>query len=102
MNSEENIPPHKWKYSKDLPKLSKKTKTDVQDVAEKIVSVVNTTTTDNGGYHLKNYLREMNNMQQPKHPCISCIYFKACGETTRTMPCEGRQTKSQKKRETRK
>ena len=35
----------------------------------------------------------------PKHPCINCIYFKACGETTRTMPCEGRMTKSEKKKE---
>lgn len=38
-------------------------------------------------------------MNQPKHPCISCIYFKACGETTRTMPCNGRMIKSEKKRE---
>ena len=36
---------------------------------------------------------------QPIHPCINCIYFKACGETTRTMPCEGRMTKSEKKKE---
>ena len=34
-----------------------------------------------------------------KHPCICCIYFKVCGETNRTMPCEGRKTKSEKKRE---
>ena len=33
---------------------------------------------------------------QPIHPCINCIYFKACGDTTRTMPCEGRMTKSEK------
>lgn len=32
-----------------------------------------------------------------KHPCISCIYFKECGETTRTMPCKGRQTKTEQK-----
>ena len=32
-------------------------------------------------------------------PCINCIYFKACGSTTRTMPCKGRMTKSEKKRE---
>ena len=38
-------------------------------------------------------------MKQPKHPCINCIYFKACGDTTRTMPCEGRMTKSEKKKE---
>lgn len=28
-----------------------------------------------------------------KHPCQGCIYFKACGETTRTAPCYGRKTK---------
>lgn len=38
-------------------------------------------------------------MKQPKHPCIGCIYFEACGETTRTMPCDGRMTKSEKKKE---
>lgn len=38
-------------------------------------------------------------MKQPKHPCINCIYFKTCGETTRTMPCNGRKTKSEKKKE---
>ena len=32
---------------------------------------------------------------QPKHPCISCIYSKTCGDTSRTMPCEGRMTKSE-------
>lgn len=36
---------------------------------------------------------------QPIHPCLNCIYFKACGETTRTMPCDGRMTKSEKKKE---
>ena len=35
----------------------------------------------------------------PTHPCIGCIYFKVCGETNRTMPCDGRMTKSQKKKE---
>lgn len=38
-------------------------------------------------------------MSCPKHPCIGCIYFKVCGETNRTMPCEGRKTKSEKKKE---
>ena len=38
-------------------------------------------------------------MKKVTHPCIGCIYFKACGETTRTMPCEGRKTKSEKKKE---
>ena len=34
-----------------------------------------------------------------QHPCIGCIYFKVCGSNTRTEKCEGRATKSQKKRE---
>ena len=41
-------------------------------------------------------------VKQSKRPCIGCIYFKACGETTRTMPCEGRMTKSEKKKEMKK
>ncbi len=31
-----------------------------------------------------------------KRPCIGCIYFAQCGSTTRTEPCEGRMTKSEK------
>lgn len=38
-------------------------------------------------------------MNQPIHPCINYIYFNACGETTRTMPCDGRMTNSEKKKE---
>ena len=34
-----------------------------------------------------------------KHPCQGCIYFKACGETTRTYPCNGRKTKREAKKE---
>jgi hypothetical protein len=41
-------------------------------------------------------------MKQPTHPCLNCIYFKACGETNRTEPCDGRVTKSQKKKENKK
>ena len=37
-------------------------------------------------------------MKHVNKPCIGCIYFDACGETTRTMPCDGRQTKSERKR----
>ena len=37
-----------------------------------------------------------------KHPCQGCIYFKECGNSNRTVPCEGRVTKSQKKEEERK
>ena len=38
-------------------------------------------------------------MGSPKRPCINCVYFKVCGSTTRTEPCKGRQTKSERKRE---
>lgn len=38
-------------------------------------------------------------MKYVKHPCIGCIYFKACGNTNRTMPCDGRVTKTQKANE---
>lgn len=37
--------------------------------------------------------------QSVKKPCIGCIYFKVCGSTTRTQPCDGRMTKSEKKKE---
>ena len=37
------------------------------------------------------------NAKQVKHPCIGCVYFKACGETNRTMPCDGRMTQSERK-----
>lgn len=32
-------------------------------------------------------------MSNVKRPCIGCIYFEACGSTTRTMPCDGRTEK---------
>ncbi|MCH5191881.1 MAG: hypothetical protein J1F23_06915 [Oscillospiraceae bacterium] len=35
--------------------------------------------------------------KQPNYPCRGCVYFKACGENTRTMPCDGRQTKTEAK-----
>ena len=34
-----------------------------------------------------------------KYPCINCIYFYACGNTNRIEPCQGRMTKSEKKKE---
>lgn len=34
-----------------------------------------------------------------KHPCQGCVYYTACGESGRTMPCEGRKTKSEQKKE---
>lgn len=33
----------------------------------------------------------------PKYPCRNCIYFKVCGSTNRTRPCEGRETRGGKK-----
>ena len=36
-------------------------------------------------------------MANVKHPCQGCIYYKACGESTRTVPCAGRKTKREKK-----
>lgn len=33
-----------------------------------------------------------------KRPCVGCVYYTACGNTNRTMPCNGGQTKSEKKR----
>lgn len=35
----------------------------------------------------------------PKYPCRNCIYFLECGENMRTIPCDGRQTKSKNKKE---
>lgn len=37
--------------------------------------------------------------KEVKKPCEGCIYFKECGETNRTMPCKGRKTKSEQKKE---
>lgn len=34
-----------------------------------------------------------------QRPCQGCVYYKACGESTRTQPCEGRKTKSEVKKE---
>ena len=34
-----------------------------------------------------------------KRQCIGCIYFTACGSTTRTVLCNGRTTKTQKRKE---
>lgn len=31
----------------------------------------------------------------PKRPCVSCIYYDACGSTARTEPCYGRVTLSE-------
>ena len=33
-----------------------------------------------------------------KHLCQGCIYFDVCGNTARTEPCKGRQTKTEQKK----
>lgn len=33
----------------------------------------------------------------PKYPCRGCVYYKTCGESTRTTPCYGRMTKREKR-----
>ena len=38
-----------------------------------------------------------NEKPMPKHPCKGCVYFKVCGESTRTAPCYGRMTKRERK-----
>lgn len=38
-------------------------------------------------------------MAMPKHPCQGCIFYKACGESTRTAPCYGRRTKREVQRD---
>ena len=35
-------------------------------------------------------------MTMPKYPCRGCVYYKVCGENTRTAPCYGRMTKRDK------
>ena len=34
-----------------------------------------------------------------KKPCIGCIYFDACGSSTRTKHCAGRKTERERKKE---
>ncbi len=33
-----------------------------------------------------------------KYPCRNCVYFAACGDNMRTMPCKGRTTKTERKK----
>lgn len=39
----------------------------------------------------------MKDTKEVKHPCVGCVYYKACGNTTRTERCNGRMTKSEQK-----
>lgn len=42
------------------------------------------------GYHDK--------PRQVQKPCIGCVYYAACGSSTRTAPCKGRKTKREVQR----
>lgn len=44
------------------------------------------------GYHEKE--------RQVQYPCRNCVYYAVCGESMRTMPCDGRKTKSELRKET--
>ena len=43
------------------------------------------------GYHEKE--------RQVQYPCRNCVYYTVCGESMRTMPCDGRKTKSELRKE---
>ena len=43
------------------------------------------------GYHEK--------PKQVQYPCRNCVYYAVCGESMRTMPCDGRKTKSELRKE---
>ena len=38
-------------------------------------------------------------VKMPLHPCVGCVYYKACGNTNRTAPCYGRVTKSERNKD---
>lgn len=38
--------------------------------------------------------------REVQYPCRGCVYYAACGSSMRTMPCDGRKTKSQMRKET--
>lgn len=41
----------------------------------------------------------MADVKQVQYLCRGCVYFKECGDNMRTMPCEGRRTKRQQRKE---
>lgn len=43
------------------------------------------------GYHEK--------PRKVQYPCRGCVYYSACGSNMRTIPCEGRKTKSELRKE---
>lgn len=38
-------------------------------------------------------------MNDVKKPCVGCVYYTACGSSTRTVPCDGRVTKTEVKKQ---
>lgn len=38
--------------------------------------------------------------RQVQYPCRNCVYYKTCGESMRTAPCDGRKTKRELRKET--
>lgn len=38
--------------------------------------------------------------RQAQYPCRNCVYYAACGSSSRTMPCDGRKTKREAQKET--
>ena len=39
-----------------------------------------------------------NKKPMPIYPCRGCVYYKVCGENTRTAPRHGRMTKREKEK----
>lgn len=37
--------------------------------------------------------------REAQYPCRGCVYYAACGSSTRTHPCDGRKTKSELRNE---
>lgn len=37
-------------------------------------------------------------MSTVKKPCVGCVYYGECGNTNRTMPCDGRETKTEREK----
>lgn len=37
--------------------------------------------------------------KEVQYPCRGCVYYAACGSSTRTQPCDGRKTKSEMQKE---
>lgn len=44
------------------------------------------------GYHEKK--------REVQYPCRGCVYYSDCGSSMRTIPCDGRKTKSELRKET--